>query len=231
LVLEIPGDPKTKENSYKTTKKTKKIFVPKDLVDWEENVHTIATETMKLAGWPGPWAGRVTVAADIRFNSWHERDIPNFWKSLLDGLSGAVYDDDSQIDRTMQCRQKSSENPGITVYIWFHDFDFNDFGKKRPREWNELTCADIFFPDVFDVVASPDDVNNVTRFAQYGAGRKVEERERAALKKMAAKADGKKKPRKIKSDTHTKGSVKNAKSRKPGKTTGALAQGGKKRGR
>jgi Holliday junction resolvase RusA-like endonuclease len=183
VVIEIPGNPRTKENNYMTTKRSKNIYIPSDLVRWEEEAHLIAVEAMKADGWPGPWAGRVTVAADFRFNTWHEKDITNFWKSILDALSGAVYDDDAQIDRTFQCRQKSSNNPGITLYVWFHDFDLNEIGRRRPREWHEFTCLDFDLPDVHPVVTTPDACHNKTRFASFGDGRKKSERAAKAATK------------------------------------------------
>lgn len=193
IVIDFPGNPKTKENNYLTTKRSKFIYVPSEIVAWEEEAHSVAVAAMKAAGWPGPWTGRVTVAADFRFNTWHEKDIPNFWKSILDALSGAVYDDDSQIDRTFQVRQKSSDNPGITVYVWFHDFDLNEIGRRRPREWNDFSCMDFDVPDIHPVVRDPGICKNKTRFASYGEGRKKIERSIKAANRRR-KTSAKRKP-------------------------------------
>ena len=186
IVIEFPGAPKTKKNHHRTTKRSKRLYLPTDIVEYEEQVKLIATEAMKKAGWPGPWAGRVTIAMDIAFPSWHEKDIQNYFDSVLDGMSGAVYDDDCIIDRTIQCRQKSSDNPGITVYVWFHDFDLNELGKRRPREWSDLSVMDFDFPDVYPIVATPADCTNRCRYATYGPGRKKFERDQAAMKRALA---------------------------------------------
>lgn len=200
LIIEIPGKPLTKKNQHRTKRKSKALYLPKEVSDYEEMIHEIGLVAMREAGWPGPWTGRITVGADIRFNSWHEKDVQNYWDSLLDGLSGAAYDDDCQIDRAVCCRQKSSENPGITVYLWFHDFDLNELGTRRPREWVELSVLDILAgaPEVYPVVTSPDDCTNMVRYAEYGMGRKKEERARgreaAAAKRAKSGTRQRKKP-------------------------------------
>jgi Holliday junction resolvase RusA-like endonuclease len=195
IVITIYGKPITKENSFGKGK-SGHLFKQKKYVEWENNARFVATESMKNAGWPGPWAGRVGIMANFRFNTFNARDIQNYWKSILDALNGAVYDDDSQIDFTAQVRQKDSIDPSIILYVYFYDFMIDDLGKNKPQVWEEFDVCKLGIPAFYPVIYDPADAEPC-KFSVYGEGSQAERREIRTLQRKREKAS-------LKIDNHVK---------------------------
>lgn len=88
----IAGRPQPKQRA-KYSAKTGKFYTPRETLVYENYVKEITKEHVAL-----PLSGAVKVEMTLYFNIASKKpDIDNVIKSILDGMTGAAYIDDSQV--------------------------------------------------------------------------------------------------------------------------------------
>lgn len=91
LAFTVPGKPVGKQRPRVGKRGT---FTPKETVLYERAVGFCALAE-RPRGWPLDACYRVTIAA--RYADQRRRDLDNLIKSILDGLNGVAWKDDSQV--------------------------------------------------------------------------------------------------------------------------------------
>ena len=130
----IPGEPvsKGRPRVYRTAKGIRGV-TPEKTRNYEAAVQLLARQVM--AG-SSPMQEAIGVTIDAKFTipkSWKKDDrqaaayglmahtkrpdIDNVVKAVLDGMSGIVFNDDSQIT-ALNARKRYSTQPGLTVTVW-----------------------------------------------------------------------------------------------------------------
>ena len=66
--------------------------------------------------WNG--GGEFHVECEFHLPDLRRRDIDNTLKSVLDGLSGVVFDDDTQVVSVRMCKRLNRDKPRTIVSVW-----------------------------------------------------------------------------------------------------------------
>lgn len=89
------------------------VFTPKRTLDYERRVMLCARQ----AGLRRPCAGAVSVTLHLFVANRRRADIDNIAKSILDGLNGIAYADDSQVADLRVSRSFDASNPRAEISI------------------------------------------------------------------------------------------------------------------
>jgi len=110
----IPGRPQSKQRPM-YSHKTGKFFTPKQTVVYEQFVSEVAAEKIKK-----PFEGKISVQIFIHLTENSRKpDIDNVIKSVLDGMSKVVYNDDAQVVELYAKMEdvKYKEKQGVLVRV------------------------------------------------------------------------------------------------------------------
>ncbi len=124
----IAGRPVPKQRT-KYSSKTGRFYTPKETVIYENYVKEITKDYIVL-----PLVGPVKVEMIMYFNASSKRpDIDNVIKSVLDGMTGAAYTDDSQIMEVHAIIRLINKKEGQGVKIKISEVDKDEY-KDKERE-------------------------------------------------------------------------------------------------
>lgn len=124
----IAGRPVPKQRA-KYSSKTGRFYTPKETVIYENYVKEITKDYIVL-----PLVGPVKVEMIMYFNASSKRpDIDNVIKSVLDGMTGAAYTDDSQIMEVHAIIRLINKKEGQGVKIKISEVDKDEY-KDKERE-------------------------------------------------------------------------------------------------
>lgn len=114
LAFTIPGKPQPKGRPRMG--KGGRVFTPKETRAYEKTVQHFAKNA---AGWFGPWPleGEYRCTIDIYWPDKRRRDIDNAAKSILDGMNGVLWTDDSQVVELVLRRRLDRESPRAAVIV------------------------------------------------------------------------------------------------------------------
>jgi len=124
----IAGRPAPKQRA-KYSSKTGRFYTPKETVIYENYVKEITKDHIVL-----PLVGPIKVEMIMYFNASSKRpDIDNVIKSVLDGMTGAAYTDDSQIMEVHAIIRLINKREGQGVKIKISEVDKDEY-KDKERE-------------------------------------------------------------------------------------------------
>lgn len=112
----VPGQPVPKERAR--AGRGKHHFTPARTRDYEQRVRLCA-QSERPRSWP--MVGEYVVVITAYFADARARDIDNVAKSLLDGLNGIAWDDDSQVTTLSISRHIDRVNPRASVWVYRRD--------------------------------------------------------------------------------------------------------------
>lgn len=119
LVFTIPGKPVPKQRARKGA--GGRWYTPKETTSYERLVHLRAIDARQRYQhetrdvWP--LNARYRIEALATWGDRRSRDLDNLLKSLCDGGNGALWKDDSQIDRKEIGRTLPSKSPRCVVRV------------------------------------------------------------------------------------------------------------------
>lgn len=121
LVFVVPGTPRPKGRPRTVrVKASGKVttFTPRATRSYETGVRLYAVQALARAKWPKRDPDdRFAVELTAFLPDWRRLDLDNIAKSVLDGMIGAVYGDDSQVSRMHLERVLGDPNPRLEVRV------------------------------------------------------------------------------------------------------------------
>lgn len=106
----VPGKPVGKQRPRKG--RGNRWYTPRETKEYEARVGELARMAL-----PRGWirTGRYQVVVDVSTQS-RRLDLDNVLKSVLDGLTGTVYEDDRQVD-VVSCKREWRGTEGVEVSV------------------------------------------------------------------------------------------------------------------
>lgn len=130
VIFSVPGEPVGKGRPRVT--RAGHAYTPARTARYESTVALFASQGMAgrkpleggleasirvSLGIPRSWAkGKRALAADGRLPCVRKPDLDNVVKAILDGMSGIVYQDDTQVVR-LTCDRVYADTPGVLVRV------------------------------------------------------------------------------------------------------------------
>jgi Holliday junction resolvase RusA-like endonuclease len=117
----VPGEPQSKGRPRGVVSpKTGRVmmYTPSDTRAYERDVHVRALEARAFSKWPRRAPDdRFALRLELFFSTGRRRDVDNVCKAVIDGMQGAVFEDDWQVVSLAVRRFLKSRNPGVRVYV------------------------------------------------------------------------------------------------------------------
>ena len=111
LKLTVPGQPKPKARAQFNSK-TKSFYTPFKTRAYEKKVHWYARQAGKR------FSGPVVVEIEFYRQNGVDCDIDNLAKSILDGLTGSVFDNDTQVVGLVLWKRRDSTHPRAEIAVY-----------------------------------------------------------------------------------------------------------------
>lgn len=109
--------PKQRPRTYRTKKGKVRTITPKKTLNYE----ALVAQSASMAHDGELVTGDVSVSIVIRRADNVRADIDNICKSVMDGMEGILYKNDSQVTTLYSRLYRNSENPGIDVTVTAKD--------------------------------------------------------------------------------------------------------------